>query len=285
MGEHDEAARPARCLLVDDESPARDELRFLLSEVDGVVVVGEAATAEEAQALLDSIEYDVLFLDVRMPGMGGLELARALRERERSPAVIFTTAYPEHAVTAFDLEAVDYLVKPFDDERLHRALERALEHRSGTAANPSRPSPARGAASASGAVPSSGAAPGSAPPGVAGDPPGHGRHEVAARIPVHKGDRVILVDERQVLYAHARRGYAELRTGDATLLASFTLQDLERRLSSDFCRTHRSYLVNLRHVREVLPMVGGALELVMADRSRVPVSRRQATDVRRRLGM
>lgn len=254
----DELTRPARCLLVDDESPARDELRFLLSEVPGVVVVGEAATAEEAQALLDSIEYDVVFLDVRMPGMGGLELARALQGRPRSPAVIFTTAYPEHAVTAFELEAVDYLVKPFDGDRLHKALDRALGHRP---AEVSRGEVAEATA------------------------PVAGREPAAARIPVHKGDRVILVDERQVLFAHARRGYAELRTVDATLLASFTLQDLERRLSRDFCRTHRSYLVNLRHVREVLPSVGGALELVMADRSRVPVSRRQAADVRRRLGM
>ena len=260
MSAMDELARPARCLLVDDESPARDELRFLLSEVPGVVVVGEAATAEEAQALLDSIEYDVVFLDVRMPGMGGLELARALHGRPRSPAVIFTTAYPEHAVTAFELEAVDYLVKPFDGERLHRALDRALGH---------RPAEIRDV-------------PGDTREAVT---PATGREPTTARIPVHKGDRVILVDERQVLFAHARRGYAELRTADTTLLASFTLQDLERRLSRDFCRTHRSYLVNLRHVREVLPSVGGALELVMADRSRVPVSRRQAADVRRRLGM
>ena len=262
MSSMDDLAPPARCLLVDDESPARDELRFLLSEVPGVVVVGEAATAEEAQALLDSIEYDVVFLDVRMPGMGGLELARALRGRPRSPAVIFTTAYPEHAVTAFELEAVDYLVKPFDGERLHRALERALGNRPAEPARDETLGDARDAAT-----------------------PTTGREPAAARIPVHKGDRVILVDERQVLFAHARRGYAELRTADATLLASFTLQDLERRLSRDFCRTHRSYLVNLRHVREVLPSVGGALELVMADRSRVPVSRRQAADVRRRLGM
>ena len=259
----DDGANPARCLLVDDESPARDELRFLLSEVAGVEVVGEAATAEEAQALLNSIEYDVVFLDVRMPGMGGLELARELHDQPRAPAVIFITAHPEHAVTAFELEAVDYLVKPFDGERLHRALERALGHR------PNEPD-GRAEALAPMRDPS---------------PPGDARGQVPARIPVHKGDRVILVDERQVLFAHARRGYAELRTADATLLASFTLQDLERRLSRDFCRTHRSFLVNLRHAREVLPSVGGALELVMADRSRVPVSRRQAADVRRRLGM
>ncbi|MEX2625871.1 MAG: response regulator, partial [Ilumatobacteraceae bacterium] len=166
----DDGQTTARCLLVDDESPARDELRFLLSEVPGVTVVGEAATAEEAQALLNSIEYDVVFLDVRMPGMGGLELARALHRQPRSPAVIFTTAYPEHAVTAFELEAVDYLVKPFDGERLRRALDRALAQRPGE--EPARDEPLAAMRDH--------------------ELPGSAREQVPARIPVHKGDRVIL---------------------------------------------------------------------------------------------
>lgn len=258
----------ARVLIVDDESPAREELRFLLSEIEGVAVVGSATTAEEAQALIDSIEYDVVLLDVRMPGIGGLELAARLRGRDPRPAVIFTTAYAAHAVEAFDLEAVDYLVKPFDGQRLRRALDRALE------ARPSRRAPTHAEGE-------------SAPAPSLQDGEDTRRAEVPGRIPVHKGDRVILVGERQVIYARAVRGYAQLKVADERLLASFSLNDLEERLSSDFARTHRSYLVNLRYVREVVSSVGGALELVMADqgRSRVPVARRQAAEVRRRLGM
>lgn len=248
----------ARCLIVDDESPARDELRFLLEGIDGVVVVGEATTAEEAQVLLTSLAYDLVLLDVHMPGMGGLELARLLQRQDRRPAVIFVTAYADHAVEAFDLEASDYLVKPISQERLHRAVQRALEARD--------PTP---------------------PPEEPAMPPRDTAPRVPARIPVHRGDRVILVEERRIAFVEAARGYAYLKLADERLLASFTLSDLEERLSESFVRTHRSYLVNLRHVREVVPEVGGTLTLVMADRdrSRVPVSRRSAADVRRRLGV
>lgn len=248
----------ARCLIVDDESPARDELRFLLDSIDGVVVVGEATTAEEAQVLLTSLDYDLVLLDVHMPGMGGLELARLLQQEDRRPAVIFVTAYADHAVEAFDLEASDYLVKPISQERLHRAIHRALEARG---PSPSRESPVT--------------------------PPPDTATRVPARIPVHRGDRVILVEEQRIAFVEAARGYAYLKLADERLLASFTLSDLEERLSPSFVRTHRSYLVNLRHVREVVPEVGGTLTLVMADRdrSRVPVSRRSAADVRRRLGV
>lgn len=252
-----ETETSARCLIVDDESPARDELRFLIDRIDGVVVVGDATTAEEARVLLESVNYDLVLLDIHMPGIGGIELARTLRAQPRRPSVIFVTADPDHAVEAFDLEASDYLVKPIAEDRLRRAIQRALE--------------ARGV------------------PGNGGKPVATGSDSgtVPARIPVHRGDRVILVDEQQIAFAEAARGYAHLKLADERLLASFTLNDLEQRLSSAFVRTHRSYLVNLRHVREVVQEVGGTLTLVMADRdrSRVPVARRQAAEVRRQLGM
>lgn len=261
---------PARCLIVDDESPARDELRFLLGRVGDVEVVGEATTAEEAEVLVSSLAYDLVLLDIHMPGMGGLELARLLAARPDRPAVIFVTAWADHAVEAFDLEAVDYLVKPIEEDRLRRAVQRAREWRDDEARHGSGRDD-RDAAEAGDE------GRGVRPP-VGGGP---------ARIPVHRGDRVILVEEPRIAYAEAARGYAYLKLADDRLLANYTLGDLEERLSGDFVRTHRSFLVNLRHVREVVPEVGGTLTLVMADRdrSRVPVSRRQAAEVRRRLGV
>jgi DNA-binding LytR/AlgR family response regulator len=282
---------PARCLIVDDESPAREELRHLLGEHDDVVVVGEATTAEEAELLIGSLQYDVVFLDIRMPGMGGLELARLLAGRPEHPAIVFTTAYADHAVEAFDLEAADYLVKPFDAERLRRALDRALDHVGTTSApaagddltdpNPDPRSLDEGGASGG------------------REPVGRGRPAsgTVARVAVHRGDRIILIEEPRIAFAEAARGYAYLKLvvppsaradpGEDRLLTSYTLGDLEERFSSDFVRTHRSYLVNLRHVREVVPHVGGTLTLVMGDRDRspVPVARRQAAELRRRLGV
>ncbi|MEX1177670.1 MAG: response regulator [Nitriliruptor sp.] len=277
----------ARCLIVDDEAPARDELRHLLERFDDVEVVGEATTAEEARVLVDAVDYDILLLDVRMPGTGGLALARQLRERgaadgrDRGPAVVFTTAYAEHAVEAFDLAAADYLIKPFDDDRLRRAIDRALLRRGGRTPPDD---PAGGPTAAGGGADLARGSSGGAP-------------RFGVRLPVHRGDRIILIEEVRVAFAEAARGYAELKLVapggaptpliDDKLLTSYTLADLEERFSDGFVRTHRSYLVNLRHVREVVPQVGGTLYLVMADhdRSNVPVARRQAAAVRTRLGV
>jgi two-component system response regulator LytT len=113
-----------KALVVDDEAPARSELRFLLGEAGGVEVVGEAGNASEALQLIRAIPYDVVFLDIDMPGLTGMQLAQALAGLEHPPAIIFVTAHSEHAVKAFEVEATDYLVKPVEVPRLRRAIER-----------------------------------------------------------------------------------------------------------------------------------------------------------------
>jgi two-component system, LytTR family, response regulator len=247
--------RRPRCLIVDDEAPAREELRHLLTELDDVQIVGEATNAAEALELLTSLCYDIVLLDVRMPGGSGLDIAAALADLPHRPKVIFTTAYPDHAVQAFDLEAVDYLLKPFDSERLARAIDRAL----GGGHDEHEPAHAL-------------AAP---------------RSSALARIPVQRGDRTVLVDESTIVYASASRGYSYLQLGDERVLVSFSLNDLERRLKGAFFRVHRSYLVNLDYVRELVSDFKGGLRLVMGDHqhSRVEVSRRQARELRHALGM
>ncbi|MBA0124536.1 response regulator transcription factor [Haloechinothrix sp. YIM 98757] len=247
----------ARCLIVDDEAPARAELRYLLDTFEHVQVVGEATNAEEALTLLRSLHYDVVLLDVRMPGGTGLEVAAALREATHRPKIIFTTAYPDHAVEAFDLEAVDYLVKPFDAERLGRALERAL---SGAPDESEPQQPATG---------------------------GGWQGDALGRIPVQRGDRTVLIDQSSIVYASAARGYSYLQLAQERVLVSLSLNELERRLRGHFFRAHRSYLVNLDHIKELVPDFKGALVLVMNDHqhSKVEVSRRQARELRRLLGM
>lgn len=248
----------ARCLIVDDEAPARADLRYLLSRFDRVQVVGEASNAEEALLLLRSLDYDLVLLDIRMPGGTGLEIARTLRAVSHPPKVIFTTAFPDHAVEAFDLDAADYLVKPFDAERLGRALDRALS--TGSDDTDSQSQPLRQVEPT--------------------DSP--------SRIPVQRGDRTVLVNESSIIYASASRGYSYLQLAEERVLVSFSLNELERRLrSGHFFRVHRSYLVNLDYVRELVPDFKGTLMLVMGDhrRSRVEVSRRQARELRRLLGL
>jgi two-component system, LytTR family, response regulator LytT len=117
-------------LIVDDEAPARGELRYLLAAHPDVEVVGEAATAGEALALAESVRYDVVFLDIELPGLTGLEVARLILDRRERPAVVFVTAHERYAVDAFAVEAFDYLVKPVDPERLARVVERLARARS-----------------------------------------------------------------------------------------------------------------------------------------------------------
>jgi DNA-binding LytR/AlgR family response regulator len=247
--------RRARCLIVDDEAPARAELRFLLQSFPEIQVVGEASNADEASVLLDSVDYDIVLLDIRMPGGTGLDLAHRLRGRDDPPAIVFTTAYPDYAVEAFDLAAADYLVKPFDQERLGRALRRAL-----------------------------GTADSDEPAAVS--PPAPTPH-VGARIPVQRGGRTVLIDPEAIVYVSASRGYSYLKLTDDRVLTTHTLAELERRLGDRFFRSHRSYLVNLGYVRELMSDYLGGLVLVMDDpeRSRVEVSRRQAAALRRALGI
>ncbi|MBN2405819.1 MAG: response regulator transcription factor [Coriobacteriia bacterium] len=115
-----------KALVVDDEAPARSELRYLLEEAGRVEVVGEASNAQEALQLIKAIPYDVVFLDIDMPGLSGMQLAETLAQLERQPAVVFVTAYSEHAVKAFEVQAADYLVKPVEVGRLRQAVERLV---------------------------------------------------------------------------------------------------------------------------------------------------------------
>lgn len=118
-----------RALIVDDEEPARGELRYLLAAHPEVEVVGEAATAAEALGLADSTRYDAVFLDIELPGMTGLEVARLVLDRRERPAVVFVTAHDRYAVDAFAVEAFDYVVKPVEPERLARVVERLVQAR------------------------------------------------------------------------------------------------------------------------------------------------------------
>lgn len=249
---------PLRCLIVDDEAPARDELRYLLQDIDGVLVVGAAATAEEADLLLRAVDYDVVFLDIRMPGIGGLELAKRLAERPGAPDVVFTTAYPDHAVDAFELSAVDYLLKPFDGVRLGQALARVG---SGRVDRPGSDEPQRPVApQGSGPIP---------------------------RLPIQRGERTVFVDESDVVAASAARGYCYLTLSSERVLVNYSLADLEERLSNRIIRVHRSHLVNLDRVAELRSDYRGGLVLVMDDTadSEVPVSRRHGPELRRKLGL
>lgn len=264
--------QPAKALIVDDESPARSELRYLLGQAGGVEVIGEASSAAEALHLLAAIEYDIVFLDIEMPGLSGLELAQTLAAAERHPAIIFVTAYGEHALKAFEVAATDYLVKPVGLDRLRQALARVASEAART--------PSAAAPTAAGEPPSA--------PAETGAAPHEGGGARVERIPVDKGGRTLLIPAAEILYIEAQDDYSRVYTAEGRYLSALSLTTLETRLEPlGFFRVHRSYLVDLARVREVLPMYGGMLVLRLSDEAgtRIPVSRRRSTAFKRALGM
>ena len=249
-----------RALIVDDEAPARAHLRALLEDVEGVELVGEASNAMEAEKLLRAVEHDVVFLDIRMPGMDGVEAAELFAELPKAPLVVFTTAYEEYATKAFELGAADYLLKPISRARLEKALSRAWDRKA-----------AAGAASERAVM-----------------APKTRDNRTLKYVTARRGHKMILVAVEDIAYLSVEGEMVHVFTNEDSYLAlAPSLDQLEKGLAGvNFFRTHRRYLVNLQYVAEVVPMFNRTYELVMKDvrRSRVPVSRRKAVELRGLLG-
>ncbi|TSE34703.1 LytR/AlgR family response regulator transcription factor [Tepidimonas charontis] len=256
-----------RVLVVDDEALARQRLRDMLAQLTPEVEVGEAADARSAYARLLSEVWDVVLLDVQMPGMDGLALAQLVRQRNPAPAVVFVTAHAEHALHAFELDAVDYLTKPVRRQRLQQALDKAQRWRPASA-------------SVGGAERDAGAA--QAPAGAA-----------AAALIIHERGRTERVPLDDVIYLKAEWKYVTVRTAARSYIYDGSLHQFERSQPQRWLRIHRNALVardRVRALERVHEMPQGADEafdgwVVRLDgvAERLQVSRRQLPHVREAL--
>jgi len=238
-------------LLVDDEAPARARLRQLLSERDDVTIVGEADDGVQAIECIQALGPDVVFLDIQMPGCSGLEVAASLGQPR--PAVIFCTAFDQHAVDAFELQAVDYLLKPVTRARLDAALARVA-----------RPATLPGGAPGAAPPADDGAADASLP----GGPP--------TRFLARRGARYLVVPVADVIAFSFDDGQTRLHTATEQLLMQPTLAQLQRRLDgARFFQISRSVVVHLDAIREAKPHTDGTGQLVLANGTTVEVSRRR----------
>lgn len=267
---------PLRVLIVDDEPLARERLEDLLAHENEVQVVGTAAGGAEAVQAIRALRPDVVFLDVQMPGMSGLDVVRTIGP-DAMPATIFATAFDHHAVEAFELAAVDYLVKPFDDERFEQAFRRARR-----LVELEEVSRLRGRLLA--------VLQGSGAPAPAGDaaPPGEGapRPEYLERIAVEMRGKVRVVPVAEIDYIAASGPYAELHVGDRRYIIREAMQTLEERLDPDrFIRIHRSVIVRLDLVDTLLRGAGGDYEVLLKTGARLRVSRSRREELERRLGV
>ncbi len=254
-----------RVLAVDDERPALEDIGRLLSDSSLVSDVVLADGGAEALRRIADERFDVVFLDVRMPGIDGLELANLLTQFADPPALVFVSAYEDGAVGVFehDLRPIDYLMKPVSRARVEQALQRALgaQEAGGRAGGQRATSPE---------LPS-------VPVGMTDE-----------IIPVEhqRGGATRLLDRSTVLFVQAEGDYVRIHADSGRYLVRVALSDIEQRWGAfGFVRVHRSYVANLRRATEIRPEFGGAVTIVMADGSTVPVARRQVADLRRRLRM
>lgn len=235
-----------KTFIIDDEAPAREELHYLLQQIEGVSIVGEAGSGSTALAGIRETSPDLLFLDIHMPGISGLELAKILAELPTHPLVVFATAFDHYACDAFDVEAVDYLVKPFTMERVARAVSKATRLLEGRSAS--------------------------------------GDFTPAGKIPLYQGERIIPTAPERIVFAQADDGAVYVHTATGRYRSRSILTDLEHKLARHgFVRVHRSFLVNSNHVLEAIPWFNGSFKLIMDDQGRteIMVSRYHAKDLKK----
>lgn len=269
---------PISAIIIDDEQLARDELKYLLDSVGDVNVVAQGANGIEAVDLIEQHHPDLVFLDVQMPGLDGFAVierimqqsrlqAQAGKEQPPLPQIVFATAYDQYAVRAFDVNAVDYLLKPFDRARVEQTVERARNRLTGNAAG------AQMMESQIGEVLrllSSSREPGRAHP--------------PAKLVVQAQSRLLLVDQAEVCFAAIDDGIIRVVTQNFEGHSKCrTLEELQEMLDpAHFWRAHRGFLVNIDQIREVVPWFKSSYQLRMNDKQRteIPVSRAQTRRLR-----
>jgi two-component system, LytTR family, response regulator LytT len=249
-------------IIVDDEKPARDELAFLLKGFPEINLIGQGKNGVEAFALVKEHMPDLLFLDVQMPGLDGFGVLKKLVERKmKVPHVVFATAFDHYAVQAFDVNAVDYVLKPFDKARISKAIQRArreIEARTSPTEKLEQLVNLIGAGKQTSSQPS--------------------------KLLVKSQQRLLLVDAEDLIFASIEDGTISVVARDTEGTSNYrTLEELNATLDSEsFWRPHRSYLVNIHHIKEVVPWFKSSYMIKMNDKKQteIPVSRAQTKRLR-----
>jgi len=236
-----------RIIVVDDEPLSRQELIHLLKQFDEVMVIGEASSAEKGFELILREEPDVVFLDIEMTGMSGVELAETLQKMKKPPAIIFATAYPEYAVKAFRLDAVDYLLKPFDEIQVEQAINRLIQKRS-VKQNKSK--------------------------------------EIrTGKLAVQSEDRIMYLDPQKILYIYREGRDTFIVTESNKYSSKASLKELETKLEHfSFFRVHKGYIVNIEKVEELVSWSTSVFQLKLKNsKDHIPVSRNYVKELRETL--
>ena len=254
---------PIQTIIVDDEKPAREELAFLLKAFPEISLIGQGKNGLEAVNLIKEHSPDLVFLDVQMPGLDGFGVLQKLVERKlKVPHVVFATAFDHYAVQAFDVNAVDYVLKPFDKARISKAIQKAKKEIDAHTSPTERLEQLVSQLS-------------SAPKNASTQP---------TKIMIRYQQRMLLVDAEDLIFASIEGGLISVTAKELEGSSNYrTLEELHAALDSDsFWRPHRSYLVNIHHIKEVVPWFKSSFMLKMNDKksSEIPVSRQQTKRLR-----
>jgi DNA-binding LytR/AlgR family response regulator len=242
-----------RTLIVDDEAPARERLRRLLCNNSFVELIGEAEDGVKAVELIEEKNPDLVLLDIQMPGLDGFGVIRAL---QKPPLIIFVTAYDEYAIRAFEVNALDYLLKPFTRIRLERAIEKAYQELSKHADFSAKLDALFQTL--------------------------REQPRYLDRIAVRKGSRIFVINVSEIDWFGAESGLIFIHTKEEKYVTNYTLEELEGRLNPDmFFRAHRSIIVNLTKIKEIIPWFAGSHKIRLTTGAEVDLSRNQVKELRK----
>lgn len=242
-----------KILVVDDEMLARDELKYLLYRTKEVDIIDEADSVEEALEKLMESKPDLVFLDIQLSDDNGFEIANILKKMKKPPAIVFATAYDQYAIQAFEVDALDYILKPFDEERIVQTIKKFKKRQQHEMAEKQE----------------------------VHVPDVSSRMEKLA-LPIDES--IILVNIEDIVYAGLLDGKVIVKTISDTYVTYDTLAILEKKLPQmNFLRVHRSFIVNVNHISEIQPWFNSTYNLIMKEDSKVPVSRTYAKELKKLL--
>ncbi len=252
-----------RCIIVDDELPARDELSYLLTEMEGVDILASAGSGKEALAKIRELKPDVVFLDIKMPGLDGLDVAKEIITFKRPPLIVFATAYDKYAIEAFDIKAIDYILKPFSKDRLSKTVQRVKETREKGLDQSDLEE-------------------------IIDRLKDNISTRELVRVSVVEKGKIMLLSPQEVFFCSAYEGKSKVFTRDKSFICPVTLNELEDRLKGEnFFRVHRSFLVNLNYIMEIVPWFNGKYLITMRDSqpTEITVSRNRVKSLKEILNL
>lgn len=239
-----------KCIIVEDEIPAAEELKYIISKYDSIYVSNMAYDGETGIRLIKKENPQVVFLDINMPVKNGMELARAVKDFNEDIDIIFVTAYEKHAVQAFEVGAMDYILKPFDDIRIGKTIDKILNKWNSTSKQKELPEMINAIINEI-----------------------DKEKKMVKRIPCDRNGKIILVDVKDIYYCYIQDEKTYIKTKNDNYFVGYTLHQIEER--TNFFRAHRSYLVNMDNIKELYSWFNGTYKLVMDDKekSEIPISR------------